>query len=75
MTSPLQMASQMKTYSPFVGPFDPCPPMKIRVYSTPPQLYLGVQPPGQPQYSLPEALLQGTLWPALYSPYERQGNV
>lgn len=75
MTSPLQMPSQMKSWQPFAGLFDPCPPMKVKYYSTPPQLYLGVQPPGLPQFGPYEALQRGTLWAALYSPYEGQENV
>ncbi len=75
MTSPVQqMPSQIKSYQPFAGPFDPCPPMKVRVYSTPPHLYLGFQPPGLPQFGPYEALQHGTLWPALYSPWKGVEN-
>ncbi|WP_010272110.1 spore coat associated protein CotJA [Paenibacillus senegalensis] len=64
--------TQTRVWYPFIGPFDPCPPIRVKTYSTPPQLFLGFQPPQLPQNSLPEALRQGTLWPALYSPYEPQ---
>ncbi|WP_102027373.1 spore coat associated protein CotJA [Salirhabdus sp. Marseille-P4669] len=43
--------------------------MKVKSYETPPQLYMGFQPPSLPQFSPKEALAYGTLWPALYSPY------
>ncbi|OMC69145.1 MULTISPECIES: spore coat associated protein CotJA [unclassified Paenibacillus] len=62
--------SQFKSYEPFVGPFDPCPPIRVKYYSTPPNLYLGFQPPNLPQFSAFDALKYGTLWKALYSPYD-----
>lgn len=61
---------QEQAYAPFVGPFDPCPPITCKTYSTPPQLYIQFQPPNLPQFSPMEALRHGTLWPSLYSPYE-----
>ncbi|MBE1441378.1 spore coat associated protein CotJA [Paenibacillus sp. OAS669] len=64
------MFTQEKVWCPYVGPFDPCPPIREKVYSTPPQLYIPFQPPNLPQWSPHEALKKGTLWPALYSPYE-----
>ncbi len=64
------MNNQVKVYTPFVGPFDPCPPKLLKFYLTPPQLYTNFQPPGLPQFSPYEALKRGTLWPAFYSPYE-----
>ena len=65
----LKLFTQRKTYMPYVSPFDPCPPIRVKTYETPPNLYLGFQPYGLPQYSPREALYHGTLWPALYSPY------
>ncbi|TBL75177.1 spore coat associated protein CotJA [Paenibacillus thalictri] len=44
--------------------------MTVKLYSTPPELYISFQPPGLPQFSPHDALRYGTLWPALYSPYE-----
>lgn len=65
------MHSFRKAYQPFIGPFDPCPPMRVKTYETPPQLYLGFQPYQMPQFpNLQMALKSGTLWPALYAPYE-----
>ncbi|UJF34706.1 spore coat associated protein CotJA [Paenibacillus hexagrammi] len=64
------MHSQFKEFPIFAGPFDPCPPIGCKYYNTPPQLYMGFQPPGLPQFSPYEALKIGTLWPALFGPYE-----
>ncbi|MDO7908476.1 spore coat associated protein CotJA [Paenibacillus sp. JX-17] len=61
--------SQFREYAPFVGPFDPCPPIRIKTYNVPPNLFVRFQPPGLPQFSPQEALRLGTLWPAFYSPY------
>lgn len=62
--------TQFKYWTPFVSPRDPCPPIKVKSYSTPPHLYLSFQPRGLPQFQTPEeALKHGTLWPQLYSPY------
>ncbi|MBY9080380.1 spore coat associated protein CotJA [Paenibacillus sp. HN-1] len=69
--------SQERVYPVFAGPFDPCPPIHCKTYVVPPQLFLGFQPPNLPQFSLPEALRVGTLWPALsstYCPQERGGD-
>ncbi|MFC4076805.1 spore coat associated protein CotJA [Salinithrix halophila] len=63
------MYTTRKVYFPFVGPYDPCPPMRVKTYETPPQLYMGFQPYNLPQFSPPEALKRGALWPALYAPY------
>lgn len=60
-----------KTYTPYISPFDPCPPLKIRTYETPPQLYIAFQPPGLPQFpTAAEAMRHGTLWPSLFAPYD-----
>ncbi|UKS24369.1 spore coat associated protein CotJA [Paenibacillus sp. HWE-109] len=64
------MYSQFKSYYPYISPFDPCPPIRVKFYNTPPQLYIHFQPPGLPQYSPYEALKRGTLWPSLFGPYE-----
>jgi spore coat protein JA len=61
---------QTREYFPFVGPLDPCPPIRVKTYSTPPNLFIPYQPPNLQQFSPEEALRLGTLWPALYSPYE-----
>jgi spore coat protein JA len=63
------MFTQRKAYMPYVSPFDPCPPIRVKTYETPPQLYLGYQLPNFPQFPPLEALHRGTLWPILYSPY------
>lgn len=57
-------------YRPYVSPFDPCPPQKVKTYIVPPNQFLGFQPPDLPQFKPFEALRHGTLWPVLYSPYK-----
>jgi spore coat protein JA len=64
------MSNEMKVYHPYISPNDPCPPQLVKGYNTPIELYIPFQPPGLPQFSPYEALKCGTLWPALYSPYE-----
>ncbi|WP_166244582.1 spore coat associated protein CotJA [Paenibacillus turpanensis] len=64
------MLNQVKTYQVFTNPFDPCPPRPVKTYVLPPNLFMEFQPPGLQQFSPEEALRLGTLWPALYSPYE-----
>ncbi|WP_226034658.1 spore coat associated protein CotJA [Aquibacillus saliphilus] len=59
-----------KYYYPYVSPLDPCQPITKKSYSTPPNLYMGFQPPNLPQFNTAkEALYRGTLWPALYDDY------
>lgn len=62
--------TRLKTYPVYHSPFDPCPPIGKKYYSTPPNLYLGFQPPGLKQFPIREALYRGTLWKVLYDPYE-----
>ncbi|ASA20139.1 spore coat associated protein CotJA [Paenibacillus donghaensis] len=61
---------QVRKHTPYRGPFDPCPPVPFKTYVVPPNQFITFQPPGLPQFTLPEALRAGTLWPALFSPYE-----
>ncbi|WP_257349254.1 spore coat associated protein CotJA [Pseudalkalibacillus decolorationis] len=63
------MPTNRKYYRPYIGPCDPCPPIRVKSYETPPQLYLGFQPYGLKQFDPSTALRKGTLWPALYAPY------
>lgn len=70
-----QQLTYMKTYQPFHSRFDPCPPIGVKFYSTPPHLYMGFQPPNLQQYSPKAALKRGTLWPALYDPYKNPYEV
>jgi spore coat protein JA len=65
----LNMPTNRKIIKPYVGKDDPCTPLKEKTYETPPHLYLGIQQPEMEQYSLKDALHNGTLWPALYGPY------
>jgi spore coat protein JA len=66
--------SEIRTYAPYVSPFDPCPPQRVKWYVVPPNLFMGFQPPNLPQFSPMEALQTGVLWPALYSTYEGRGD-
>lgn len=63
------MHQNYKTYKPYISPYDPCPPIRVKTYSTPPNLYLGFQPANLPQFSPEEALKCGTLWKVFYDPY------
>ncbi|PLT35275.1 spore coat protein CotJA [Bacillus sp. V5-8f] len=68
--------TRVKSYRPFHSPFDPCPPIGQKYYSTPPNLFMNFQPPNLEQFQPYEALRRGTLWKALYdfyeNPYERK---
>ncbi len=70
--------SKVKTYVPYHSPFDPCPPIGKKYFCTPPNLYVGYQPPNLEQYHPFEALKKGTLWPVFYdeyqNPYKRGGK-
>ncbi|MBO2942464.1 spore coat associated protein CotJA [Paenibacillus sp. F411] len=59
-----------RQYITYRSPFDPCPPLPCRTYVVPVNQYVVFQPADLPQFSPAEALKHGTLWPALYSPYE-----
>ncbi|OZM57244.1 spore coat protein CotJA [Lottiidibacillus patelloidae] len=61
--------SVRKQYKPYIGKNNPCPPITVKNYVTPPNLYIGFQPYGLQQYSPKEALKKGTLWPIFYDPY------
>ncbi|MVP00856.1 spore coat associated protein CotJA [Paenibacillus lutrae] len=63
------MNPEVRVYVPFRGPFDPCPPIGVKTFVTPPNLFIQFQPMGLPQFSPYEALRLGTLWPDLYSNY------
>lgn len=63
------MFTNMKVYHPYISPFDPCKPITVKTYSTPPNLYMGFQPPNLPQFTPMEALRAGTLWKSFYDPY------
>lgn len=68
------METQERVDYRFRGPFDPCPPVPFKTYVVPPNQFINFQPPGLPQYPLSEALKAGTLWPALFSPYESKAT-
>lgn len=66
---------QWREWTPYVGANDPCPPIRVKRYVVPPNLYMPYQPMNLQQFPLNEALFRGTLWPALYSPYGPQPPV
>ena len=70
MVGPSQSFTTTKSYTPYRGKFDPCPPIGQKYFSTPPNLYVGFQPPNLEQFTYREALRKGTLWPIFYDPYE-----
>jgi spore coat protein JA len=63
------MFSLRKSYYPYSGPFDPCRPIKVKTFSTSPNLYVGFQPQNLPQFTPEEALRAGTLWRTFADPY------
>ncbi|PLS17142.1 spore coat protein CotJA [Bacillus sp. M6-12] len=60
----------VKAWKPYHSRFDPCPPIGVKFYRTPPNLYMFFQPPNLEQFSPQEALMRGTLWKPLYDYYE-----
>lgn len=74
MNSQELLNAQTRVWTPYRGPFDPCPPVPYKTYVVPPNQFIAFQPPGWPQFPLPEALKAGTLWPALFSPYESKAG-
>ncbi|TQR20392.1 spore coat associated protein CotJA [Psychrobacillus vulpis] len=52
------------SYKPYVSPRDPCPPILVKTFVLPPQLFTNFQKPGLPQYSPEQALKHGSLWPS-----------
>jgi spore coat protein JA len=69
---PVPSQGQVIEWMPFIGPNNPCPPIRVKSYVVPPQVYDHFQPPGLPQFSPHEALRYGTLWPAYYNEYQRK---
>nr|WP_263325878.1 spore coat associated protein CotJA [Neobacillus sp. Marseille-Q6967] len=63
------MYTLYKCWQPYASPLDPCKPLPEKIYNTPPNLYIGFQPPNLPQFSPLEALKAGTLWKPFYDPY------
>ena len=63
------MFTQYKSWRPYISPFDPCKPIEVKYYATPHNC-IWVFNHGLPQFQTPrEALMAGTLWPQLFSPY------
>lgn len=70
MNQPGQSFTQIKAWSPFHSPFDPCPPIGQKFYRTPVDLYMTFQPPNLEQFPPQVALKNGTLWKVFYDYYE-----
>lgn len=69
------MFDQVRLWYPYVSPFDPCPPIRVKSFIVAPNQFIHFQPEGLPQFTLSEALRLGTLWPALFSPYPGRESV
>lgn len=63
------------TFRPYVSPRDPCPPILVKTFVLPPQLFMNFQQPGLPQNSPEEALRQGSLWPQLVDGFSREEGI
>ncbi|RSD26468.1 spore coat associated protein CotJA [Mesobacillus subterraneus] len=63
------MSTHRRVWYPYASPFDPCPPITAKTYSTPPNLFLGFQPPNLEQFTPMQALRTGTLWKVFYDPW------
>ncbi|PPA70791.1 spore coat associated protein CotJA [Jeotgalibacillus proteolyticus] len=59
-----------RSFTPFRGLYDPCPPLLKKTYVVPPNLFIGFQPPDFPQFSAIDALKTGTLWTPFYDYYD-----
>ncbi|TQR14236.1 spore coat associated protein CotJA [Psychrobacillus soli] len=63
------------TYRPYISPRDPCPPILVKTFVLPPQLFTNFQQPGLTQNSPEEALKQGSLWPQLVDGFSREEGI
>jgi hypothetical protein len=64
------MTTNDKPVMPYISKHDPRKPLQEKTKETSDQHHLGSQSPNKEQYSLFDALENGTLWPALYSPLD-----
>lgn len=62
-------------FQPFVSPLDPCPPIVVKKFVLPPQLFTNFQPPGLPQFSPEDALRHGALWPQFVDGFSREEGI
>ena len=63
------------SYRPYVSPRDPCPPILVKTFVLPPQLFTNFQQPGLPQNSPEKALRQGSLWPQFVDGFSREEGI
>jgi len=66
------MDRQWRKFEQYRSPLDPCAPQGPKCYIVSPNQYIVFQSKGLKQMSPREALRMGTLWPELYSPYDKR---
>ncbi|MGG0667308.1 spore coat associated protein CotJA [Sporosarcina koreensis] len=71
----MERPSYRGSYEPYNSPLDPCPPIRVKTFVLPPQLFIGFQPPGLPQFTPEQALRHGTLWPILADGFSREEGI
>ncbi|MCM3710184.1 spore coat associated protein CotJA [Sporosarcina luteola] len=71
----MERPSYRGSFEPYISPLDPCPPIRVKKFVLPPQLFMDFQPPGLPQYTPEQALRQGTLWPILADGFSREEGI
>ncbi|MFS0574635.1 spore coat associated protein CotJA [Sporosarcina sp. 179-K 3D1 HS] len=71
----MERPSYRGSFRPYVSPLDPCPPILVKKFVLPPQLFMDFQPPGLPQYTPEQALIHGSLWPALVDGFSRKEGI
>ncbi|MCM3742603.1 spore coat associated protein CotJA [Sporosarcina luteola] len=71
----MERPSYRGSFEPYISPLDPCPPIRVKKFVLPPQLFIGFQPPGLPQFTPEQALRHGTLWPILADGFSREEGI
>ncbi|MCG7342599.1 spore coat associated protein CotJA [Sporosarcina sp. ACRSL] len=71
----MERPSYRGSFEPWISPLDPCPPIRVKTFVLPPQLFIGFQPPGLPQFTPEQALRHGTLWPILADGFSREEGI
>ncbi|MFS0691016.1 spore coat associated protein CotJA [Sporosarcina sp. 179-K 8C2 HS] len=71
----MERPSYRGSFKPWISPLDPCPPIRVKKFVLPPQLFINFQPPGLPQFTPEQALRHGTLWPILVDGFSREEGI
>ncbi|MFC5602285.1 spore coat associated protein CotJA [Sporosarcina koreensis] len=71
----MERPSYRGTFEPWISPLDPCPPIRVKTFVLPPQLFMDFQPPGLEQFTTEQALRHGTLWPLLADGFSREEGI